>query len=242
MDLVLGTSCAGCGRPGRLLCRACESDLPSGGRSARPSPCPPGLAPTLAAGEYDALLKVLVNAHKERQQFALARPLGRVLGGVVLDLARSSAQGPGPWMLVPVPSRGSVVRVRGHDPMLRVARNAAAYLRRRGARAVVARLLVQVATARDQTGLGAQQRFENLAGSMRCRPGAPPPGQRRGRAVVVDDVVTTGATVREAQRALEDAGVEVSGIAAIAATRRRAAPLGGARDSGCSLPISDAGD
>jgi predicted amidophosphoribosyltransferase len=214
----------------------------------------------MAAGEYDRTLKVLVNAHKERARFALARPLGRVLGDVVLDLARSVDPDGRPWLLVPVPSRGTVVRARGHDPMLRVARHASARLRARGVPALVAGLLRQVAVPRDQAGLTARQRAANLTGSMRCRPGAAIRVARCGpaaRVVVVDDVVTSGWTAREAQRALEAAGVEVSGVAALAATRRRVtpvetapvgtapvgtAPVGTATESGSSLPISDRGD
>jgi orotate phosphoribosyltransferase len=53
---------------------------------------------------------------------------------------------------------------------------------------------------------------------MRRRRGA---GRPVGRLVVVDDVLTTGSTAREAQRALETAGLQVAGVAAVAATRRR---------------------
>ena len=75
---------------------------------------------------------------------------------------------------------------------------------------------------RDQAGLTAPERAANLTGSMWC------PTARlrrwagfRARVVVCDDVLTTGATAREAQRALTASGLVVEGIATVAATRRR---------------------
>jgi predicted amidophosphoribosyltransferase len=234
-DLLLGGACVGCGRPGRSLCPACTAGLPRHGRVAWPTPSPPGLALPLAAGPYDGLLKALVNAHKEEAVHALAAPLGRVLAEVVADLLAQVAPGAGRVLLVPVPSRRSVVRRRGHDPLLRTTRQAAARLRACGTDARVGLLLAPAARVRDQALLDAAERAANLAGSMRAvrRP-------RRGESpypvVVVDDVLTTGSTAREAQRALEAVGVAVAGVATVAATRRRAPPGGtGPR----SLPIRD---
>ena len=175
----------------------------------------------MAGGDYDGLLKAMVNAHKERRVLALAGPLGDVLAAVAADLRAAVAPGR-PVVLVPVPSRRAVVRARGHDPMLRVARRAAAVLRRGGTPAVVRPVLVSAHRVRDQAGLGAAERAANLAGSLRCRGGAGrrPPGPAEAT-FVVDDVLTTGSTAREAQRALEEAGVPVLGIAAVAATQRR---------------------
>ncbi len=218
-DLLLGGACAGCARPGRVLCDGCEASLPRRGRLSWPSPSPAGLAAPYAAGDYDGLLKVLVNAHKERGALALATPLGRVLADVVAGLPGPPAAPRTPVLLVPVPSRTAVVRRRGHDPMLRVARAAAGVLRGRGSDARVARLLVPAGRVRDQAGLDAVGRAANLAGTMRCRRGG---GVRPGeRVVVVDDVLTTGSTAREAQRALEDGGVPVEAVATVAATVRR---------------------
>jgi predicted amidophosphoribosyltransferase len=70
---------------------------------------------------------------------------------------------------------------------------------------------------RDSAGLGAVQRGTNLAGAMTARRG--PDGERRS-AVIVDDIVTTGTTVREAARALTEAGWQVSGAAVVVATPR----------------------
>ena len=236
-DLVLGSVCAVCARPGRVLCPRCRDALPRSGAAAWPTPAPPGLALPFAAGAYGGALRALVIAHKERRAFALARPLGHVLAAVVADLLVSVAEPAGESrgvVLVPVPSRRTVVRARGHDPLLRLTRHAAARLRRHGQPAAVHRLLRPARAVRDQAGLDAGDRAANLAGSLRATAAARPGHPHRPGLVVVDDVITTGATAREAQRALELAGHTVLGIATVAATRRRSGP-----DQGrTSLPLS----
>ncbi|UMG93173.1 phosphoribosyltransferase family protein [Nocardioides sp. TF02-7] len=89
----------------------------------------------------------------------------------------------------------------------------------------VARLLRSRPGVIDQAGLTATERHANLTGSMAC-PAAVVRRLRSPRAhvVVCDDVLTTGATAREAQRALEAAGVTVLAVATVAATARRAGP------------------
>lgn len=214
LDLFLGSRCTGCGGAGRALCRRCRGLLPTTAGPAWPTPSPPGLALPVATGEYAGLLQALVLAHKEHGRFALAAPLGRLLATSVLALPRR-----GPVVLVPVPSLPSVVRSRGHDPLLRTTRAAAAVLRGHGVRATVAPLLRVTGRPDDQAGLDAAARAANLAGRFRLRREGP-----ASPVVLCDDVITTGATVREAQRALEAGGVPVTGIALVAATRRRAVP------------------
>jgi predicted amidophosphoribosyltransferase len=236
-DLFLGSACVGCALPGRALCRSCHASLPKHGSAAWPTPTPAGLVPPFAAGPYDGLLRTMVLQHKEHGVFAMAAPLGEVLAHVVADLLRGLDLPAAAVALVPVPSRARVVRSRGHDPLLRISRCAAAGLRRRGVTATVPRLLVPAGRVRDQAGLGAEDRARNLAGSMTCRLR---PAPLAGTVLVVDDVITTGSTVREAQRALEVAGVVPSGVAAVAATQRTHRPR--VPESGGSLPLSERDD
>lgn len=222
LDLVHGAACVGCAAPGRSLCPGCAGHLPDRALAARPTPCPDGLVACFAAGEYAGLLGALVVAHKEHAAYTLVRPLGVTLAVA----ARAACTPAGRTVLVPVPSRPAVVRQRGHDPVLRMARVAARRLRREGYDVSVAQVLEQRGAVLDQAGLDAARRARNRSGSMVVRAPARAALARTGRpvgVVVVDDVLTTGATVREAQRALSDSGLTVRAVATVAATRRRAA-------------------
>jgi predicted amidophosphoribosyltransferase len=233
VDLLLGGRCAGCGRPGRVLCPTCADALPVDARPAWPDPVPAGLAPPWAAAPYDGVVRALVIGHKERRLLGLRDPLARLLAAAVSQAVSGAVSGvpAGPVVLVPVPSRPGVARGRGHDPMGRVTARAAGLLRRAGADVIAMPLLRSRPGAVDQAGLGAAERAVNLAGSMHCpaeslrRLAA---RRRRARIVVCDDVITTGVTLRESQRALEVVGLEVAAVAAVAATRRRI-PTGPAR-------------
>ena len=205
LDLVLPRDCAGCSAPGRTLCDTCMLGLGSP-RRHRPDPCPPGLPRLVAAASYDGGVRAALLSHKERGRLGLARPLGAALAAAVREL-----DPPRPVLLVPVPSSPAAVRERGQDHARRLARAAA-----RGVPGAVARpLLAPARTVADQSGLDAAGRAANLAGAMRVRRPV-----RGLPVVVVDDVVTTGATLAEAARALRLAGAEVHGCAVVAATVR----------------------
>lgn len=225
-DLLLGTHCLGCARPGRLVCAGCLVLLDVAPFVCWPTPSPPGLVTPWAAAPYDGLARDLVLGLKERGLLPLTGLVAGLLAGSV-----AAALGPvdaTPWVLVPVPSRRVTVRARGHDATRVVTESAVALLRRRGYAVSAAPLLTLRPGVLDQSGLDAPGRRRNLAGSMTC----PSAGLRRlarrhsrARAVVCDDVVTTGSTLREAQRALQAVGLVVHAGAAVAATARH--PRGG---------------
>ena len=211
LDLLLGGRCVACERPGRAWCAECRP-APGSAWPAWPTPVPPGLAPPWTAAHYDGAVRAALLAHKERHVAGLVAVLAALLAAAV-----EAAAAP-PVLLVPVPSRPGVVRSRGHDPLLTLVRAAA----RRLPGTTPAPVLRSRGGVRDQAGLTASERAANLAGSLWC----PSASLRRwagrtARVVVCDDVLTTGATAREAQRALTASGLVVEGVATVAATRRR---------------------
>lgn len=216
-DLVLGSACVGCSTPGRLLCRPCRSRLPTSAHVTAPEPTPPGLAPVTVTGDYADLLRAMVVAHKERRAWGLTPHVGRLLA-----VAAGAFSGAGPLVMVPVPSAWATVVRRGHDPLLRITRAATADLRSDSHQATCLRLLRLAHRPSDQAGLDSAARLANLSGVMAVAPAALRALSRMGpvQVIVCDDVVTTGATVAEAQRALAEVGVPISGIAAVCATRR----------------------
>lgn len=219
-DLVMGSSCAGCAdEDSRLLCPLCAAALAAPARPVRPTPCPPGLPRVWAVADYADPVRQVLLAHKERGRLALARPLGAALGQAVVaaahDTVGSAARG---VLLVPVPSSAASVRARGHDPVLRMARQAARLARAGGVAARVSTLLRHVRRIDDQAGLDSVGRMRNLHRALAARTPFPPTGLP---VIVVDDVITTGATLVEASRATEQAGARPVAAAVIAATVRR---------------------
>lgn len=223
LDLVLPRSCAGCGVSGRSLCADCEAILRRP-RRHRPEPCPPGLPPLVAAASYDGVVRAALLAHKERGRLGLVRPLGSALAAAVAQLGV-----PPGIVLVPVPSAPAAVRARGHDHARRLAATAARSLPGTRARP----LLVAARAVADQSGLDSAGRAANLSGALRAR--RPVPGLA---IVVVDDVVTTGATLAEAARALRAAGADVVGCAVVAGTRRLNRHPGGRPGPGRRNPVT----
>ncbi len=158
-----------------------------------------------AAAPYADEVRAVLLAHKERGALPLARPLGVALAGAVR--AGLSGSLDGPLLLVPVPSGRGAVRARGHDPARRIALAAAAELRRTGTPARVLAVLRQRRPVADQAGLDARQRLENLAGALSVAAGGD--GLlRAGPVVLVDDLMTTGASLTEAARAVRVALAE----------------------------------
>lgn len=220
LDLILPPRCAGCDTPGSLVCPRCAAEIHGRPACRTPDPAPPGLPECWSAGEYTPAVRRAIIAYKERGRTAVARPLAGALA-----LAVAGAVGERPVVLVPVPSARPALRRRGHDPVTRLAELAAGYLAQAGWPAAVARLLAQRRQVADQAGLSSLQRAANVSSAFTVPAGrnAPVPRSWGGleAVVLVDDIVTTGATLAEAARALREAGVTPDRAATIAATRRR---------------------
>lgn len=222
LDLFLGSRCVGCEAPGRMVCASCLAQVPRTPFPAWPVPPPLGLVTPWAASPFEGTVQALVVGHKDHGQWGHRRLLGDLLAAAVAA-AVATLPPAETVLLVPVPSRPGAVRRRGYDPLVAITATAARRLRR-GRDVRVARVLVSRGGVADQAGLGAAQRAVNVVGSMRGRSGAVGRWARRvgaAHVVVVDDVITTGATAREAQRALTAVGLAPVAVAAVAATQRR---------------------
>ncbi|MFD8566376.1 ComF family protein [Streptomyces sp. NPDC059639] len=200
-DLVLPARCAGCDRSRTPLCARCTQAVHGAGPGrVRPRPKPPGLPVVHAAAPYQGPVRAVLLAHKERGALGLVRPLGEALAGAVR--AGLPVDGAGAVALVPVPSAPWAVRARGHDPTRRLAYAAAAGLRRDGVSVRVLAVLRQRRAVADQSGLDARQRRANVSGALAVVGGASALLGEVGRIVLVDDLMTTGASLAEAARAI----------------------------------------
>ena len=152
-------------------------------------------------------MREAIHAFKFGGRRTLAEPLGDLLVGFGL----SALPGPAPDLLVPVPLHRRRERERGYNQALLVARR----LERAWAVRVCADALLRTEATAPQAELDAAARRRNVRGAF----AVVKPDLVEGRhLVLVDDVLTTGATAAECARALGRAGASVVGVLTIART------------------------
>ncbi len=163
---------------------------------------PPSFTRVHAAGRYRGSIKDAVHRLKHRNQLALAKPLGLILGKII------SNSGPGDPSdyIVPVPLHPHRLRQRGYNQALEIARP----LSRQLELPIENRLLQRSRKTPPQQGLPADQRSRNLRNAFRLA------GQVTGaRILLVDDIMTTGETVRECCRTLLQGGAKEIQVAVV---------------------------
>lgn len=198
LAFVLPVRCAGCDAVDTALCDDCR-------RALEPDPHARRIDDLVVRSGlvYDGPVARVIRALKEDGRTGLARALAPALRAAAASFGLDD---PDQLVVVAVPTSASAMRRRGY-------RVAELLARRAGWRPE--RALRTVRATADQRGLGRTARAGNVAGSMRAR------GVDGLRVLLVDDVVTTGATLREAARALGSAGAVVVGAVTVAATPRR---------------------
>ncbi len=202
LNPLLPTPCCGCKRLGAVLCQGCHDGLVGTPRKVVRG----NLAGWAFCDFGDQVSKVL-NAFKEDGQTSVAATLAAKMAPLLENYALLEIETT-EVVLVAVPSRASSFVKRGFVPAQVLAKQVA---KQSGLRSVAA--LKFFRPVDDQAGLGVSERRTNLVESMRAK------FSLRGyRILIIDDIVTTGATILEARRALENAGAQVIGFLAFAET------------------------
>lgn len=143
-------------------------------------------------------LERLINGYKFANTRAAYRPLAELLHARLPELPENT-------VIVPVPTVSSHIRQRGYDHMLLIARHFARLRRRSVATGL------QRTTSTKQRGAGRKQRIDHAKAAFVCRA----PLDSSHIYLLIDDVITTGATVHYAARALRDAGATTVWVASI---------------------------
>ena len=208
LDLLIPPSCSGCGTYGEALCRACRSAFrPAGApldRFVAPDPAVvigDELQVAVAAFAYQGVLRRVLSRLKYGGASRLARPLAEAASPLLLDFFAQHRGG----LLVPVPVHPERLRQRGYNQAALIARHIAGEWDGHAAE-----LLVRVRPTSQQHRLNRGERLRNLRGAFALRAEAQGPPS----AILVDDILTTSATLEACAAVLRAAGsIRVVGIA-----------------------------
>jgi competence protein ComFC len=213
IDLVYPKRCAGCGARGSWLCARCDAEplrfappwCPRCGVPAPQFSCacdtmPENLDRVRSVGPYSGWLRRAIIDFKYHGEWARAKPLGEWLAGVAADLPGDT--------LVPVPLHPSRLRQRGFNQSLLLAERAAVPMS-----APVLDALARLRRTQAQAQLPAAQRAANVRGAFALKPGTHIEGKS---VILVDDVMTTGATLTSCASALLEGGASAVMVATLA--------------------------
>lgn len=205
--LVFPPNCMNCGLPGVDICSECKKVLTPKPRFLLGEEFP--LVSSLFYGEATGKLMLLAkeNGYVAAQKF-FATALAISINYFNLNY---------PISIVPIPSQRKAIRRRGFDSMKEIARFV---LRDPNLKTKfeIVNLLEITRHVADQSSLSERERYQNLDKAFRVKSGI-----KSKAIIVIDDVVTTGSTLREAVRALKERNLTVLGAATACATQRRLA-------------------
>lgn len=202
LDIVAPPQCAACGTHGAELCSACTREI------ERSEPIvlrgTGDLATIRAAGQYRGVLRRVILAFKYGNRTCLATPLAAMLARHVFIEGE---------FIVPVPLHPARERMRGYNQAYLLARDVATKFQP-GQRSVLRHALQRVHATHAQSTLRASDRESNVLNAFSPGPDAAAVASRS--VLLVDDVITTGATLRACAAVLRRAGARRIDAACIA--------------------------
>lgn len=202
LDLLAPPGCLACDGdcpPPRSFCSACGAPVLPHRELVLEE------APVLVAGNYEPPLSTAIQRFKYAGRPELARPLARLLLPLLGKLG-----GAGPLTLVPVPLHPSRLVSRGYNQAALLASELGSHARL----ACRPRLLKRTRATEHQVGKSRSERVENAAGAFELRQAT------ATRVILVDDVITTGSTVRACAQALAAGQVRLAAVVALAQAER----------------------
>lgn len=194
--------CGGAGDEDLDLCRDCAGDLPR-----NEPPCAPPFSSSFVPFRYAYPLDHLVRGLKYRNELACGRVLGQLFVNCLVE-----RRAPLPEAIIPVPLAPGRYRQRGYNQ----ATELALPIRRATGIALRSDIVIRQRETAEQAGLDRKARQRNVTGAF----AAVAPLHAR-HVAILDDVVTTGSTVRELALVLQQSGAERIEIWAIARTAAR---------------------